>query len=63
MDLKGFLLLLLIVIVCICTSALITVGIVKLICWCFGLAFSWKIAIGVWLIMCLVTSVFSNTAG
>ena len=37
---------------------LFTAGIIYLITWCFGLAFSWKIAFGIWLVMLLLTSIF-----
>lgn len=37
-----------------------TCGIIKLITMCFGWTFSWGIATGVWLIMCLARTVFSN---
>ena len=36
-------------------SWLMTCGIVKLITWCFGVAFSWPIATGIWLITCLIS--------
>ena len=39
---------------------LLTVGIIYLITLCFGWAFSWKIAIGIWLVMTLMTSVFGG---
>ena len=42
-------------------SWLITCGIIKLITICFGLTFSWSIATGIWLILCLLKSVFSVT--
>ena len=42
-------------------SRLITCGIIKLITICFGLTFSWAIATGIWLILCLLKSVFSVT--
>lgn len=42
-------------------SWIITCGIIKLITICFGLAFSWAIATGIWLILCLLKSVFSVT--
>lgn len=35
-------------------SFLITAGIVYLICFCFSLAFSWKIALGIWVILLLI---------
>lgn len=43
-------------------SLLFTCGIIWLICLCFGLTFSWKIAIGIWLIMCLLGAVFKNNS-
>ena len=47
--------------VAICSlSWLFTCGIIKLICICFGLTFSWAIATGVWLVMILLRSVFGN---
>ena len=42
-------------------SWLITCGLVKLICMCFGLTFSWRIATGVWLVMTLIKSGFSHS--
>lgn len=42
-------------------SWILTCGIIKLITICFGLTFSWAIATGIWLILCLLKSVFSVT--
>lgn len=42
-------------------SWLATCGIIKLITLCFGWTFKWSIATGVWLIMCLLQSVFKTT--
>ena len=44
-------------------SFLITAGILKLILTCFGLAFSfsWKTALGVWLILVLLNGIGSAT--
>ena len=39
-------------------SWLITCGIVKLICLCFGLTFTWLIATGIWLIVILLRYIF-----
>ena len=47
--------------ICYAISWLITCGIIKLITICFGLTFSWAIATGIWLILCLLKSVFSVT--
>lgn len=35
-------------------SFLVTAGITYLICFCFSLAFSWKIALGIWVILLLI---------
>ena len=32
----------------------IFVGLLKLIAWCFGLVFSWKLAIGIWAILIFI---------
>ncbi len=43
-------------------SWLCTCGVIKLITMCFGWTFSWGVATGIWLIMCLARTVFkSNT--
>ena len=41
-------------------SWVVTCGIVKLITMCFGLAFSWGVATGIWLIWLMLKSLFSN---
>ena len=41
-------------------SWIVTCGIIYLITLCFGWTFSWAIATGVWLIMLIAKSVFSN---
>lgn len=43
------------------SSWLVTCGIIKLIAMCFGWTFSWPIATGIWLIMCLARTVFKST--
>jgi hypothetical protein len=42
-------------------SWICTCGVIKLITMCFGWTFSWGMATGVWLIMCLARSVFNHT--
>lgn len=42
-------------------SWIATCGIIKLITMCFDLTFKWSIATGIWLIMCLLQSVFKVT--
>lgn len=41
-------------------SWIATCGLIKLITMCFGLTFSWGIATGVWLIMCILKSMFER---
>lgn len=50
----------LIVLAALIASWLLTCGIIFLICLCFGWAFSFAIATGIWLILCLLGSVFSR---
>lgn len=40
-------------------SWIATCGIVKLITMCFGLTFKWSVATGIWLIICVLRSIFS----
>lgn len=40
--------------VSIAASLLVTGGLVWLVCWAFGWAWSWKITIGVWAILFLI---------
>lgn len=57
----GIFIVILLLAVCYAISWIITCGIIKLIMICFGLTFSWAIATGIWLILCLLRSVFSIT--
>lgn len=50
----GFIVGILIVAVCYAISWAITCGVIYLITVCFGLEFSWLIATGIWLILCLL---------
>lgn len=42
-------------------SFFITAGIIAGICWAFSLTFSWKLAVGVYLVLVLVRSIFQVT--
>ena len=42
-------------------SWIVTCGIIKLIAMCFGWTFKWSIATGIWLIICLLQSIFKVT--
>ena len=57
---KNVLLDILIIAVCVFLEWIITVGIVKLITMCFGWTFKWSVATGVWLIICVLQSIFKN---
>lgn len=50
-----------VVILCYGISWIVTCGIIKLITLCFGLTFKWSIATGIWLIICLLRSIFRVT--
>ena len=41
----------------------VVVGIIKFITMCFSIGFSFPIATGVWLILCLLKLVFHNSEG
>ena len=41
---------------------IITVGIIKLITMCFGWTFKWSVATGIWLIICILQSIFKSNA-
>lgn len=41
-------------------SWLATCGIIKIITLCFGLQFSWIVATGIWLVLCILKSVFKK---
>ena len=44
-------------------SLVVKCGIIKLITICFGLKFKWSVAIGIWLIMCLLSAIFKSGNG
>ena len=50
-----------VVILCYGISWIVTCGIIKLITLCFGLTFKWSAATGIWLIICLLRSIFRVT--
>lgn len=39
---------------------IITAGILFLICWCFQITFTWKLAFGIWLIILLLAGLFKS---
>lgn len=57
---RALLLTALVLIVCYALSWIVTCGVVKLITLCFGWTFSWAVATGVWLVLCILKSIFSR---
>lgn len=51
----------LVLVVCYGLSWIVTCGIIKLITMCFGLTFKWSISTGIWLIICILKSIFNVT--
>ena len=41
-------------------SWIISCGLIWLICLCFHLEFKWSIATGIWIIMCIIQSIFTG---
>ena len=39
---------------------IVTVGTIKLITMCFGWTFKWSVATGIWLIICILQSIFKS---
>ena len=50
-----------VLIACYGLSWIVTCGIIKLITMCFGWTFKWPIATGIWLIICILQSIFKTT--
>lgn len=51
----------LILTLCYGLSWIVTCGIIKLITLCFGWSFKWSIATGIWLVICILKSIFKTT--
>lgn len=49
------------IVICYALSWIITCGIIKLITMCFGWTFKLSIATGIWLILCIMKSIFKIT--
>lgn len=55
------LIIILIIAICLAISFLGTAGLVWVVCWAFGLSWSWKIALGVWAALCLISGTVKTT--
>lgn len=53
--------LILIILFALILSFFITAGALYIICWAFSLVFSWKMAIGIWILLNLLSGVFKTT--
>lgn len=51
----------LIIAICLAISFFCTAGLVWVVCWAFGLTWSWKIALGVWAALCLISGAVKTT--
>lgn len=51
----------LIIAICLAISFFGTAGLVWVVCWAFGLSWSWKIALGVWAVLCLISGAVKTT--
>lgn len=51
---------LLVVIFLYAISLILTFGVIKLITLCFGIQFKWLIAMGIWMILCIIQSIFAG---
>ena len=38
-----------------------TAGLIKLACWAFNYTFSWKLSVGIWVVLWLLGSVFKSS--
>lgn len=59
---KGCLLVIFATLFIIALSWLTTCGLLYLITLCFGWAFSWSIATGIWLVLLLLSSIFGSNS-
>ena len=57
---KNVLLAILVITACVFLEWIITVGIIKLITMCFRWTFKWPVATGIWLIICILQSIFKS---
>lgn len=60
-DKTGCAAFIIVIIIALSISVLITGGLIAIACWAFGWTFSWKIAIGIYAIICLISLVFGGS--
>lgn len=41
-------------------SFLVSAGVVKLLAFCFGFVFTWKLALGLWVLFLIITGIFKG---
>ena len=59
-SLLGCLFIIFVIIVVLALNFGLVAGLVWIICWAFGFAFSWKVVIGVYAVLCLFEMVFAK---
>ena len=61
-DKTGCLAIFLLIIALMAISFLITGVLLAIACWAFGWTFSWKVALGVYAIICLLSMIFGGSS-
>lgn len=57
---KDVLMIVAIIVVAVFLELGITVSLVKIVCWAFGIPFMWRYAIGIWAAIGILGSIFKN---
>ena len=52
----------LIIVVVFTLSFLVIAGMYWIVCWAFGMVFSWQIAVGVWVVYTVLSSMFQSVS-
>lgn len=60
MNKTGCMATLLIVLAILAVEFLVVAGLLSVACWAFGWVFTWKLAVGVWMVMILATLVIGK---
>lgn len=60
MNILALILMVILIALALSASFALTAGMFYLICLCFGLVFTWKVALGIWLLLILISSFISR---
>ena len=58
---KKVITIILVILIALAISFFSTAGLVKLACWAFGYTFSWKLSVGIWVVLWLLGSAFKSS--